>query len=134
MNRSISIPLLILTLALSACAGKTATEPATEPAIPEGTGIKGQVYLAECQGDQVAVDCFSQEPYQATLIIFNGAMEEITRFETESDGTFVFDIAPGVYYLHPYSANPYPIATDYQFSVVAGEYTEINVVYDSGVR
>jgi hypothetical protein len=131
MKRFITIPLLVLVLLLSACGGKTATPT---PAPTGKTGITGQVFLAECQGDQIAADCFSQEPYQATLILYDGKMEEIARVLTAEDGTFEYELEAGLYFLHPESLSQYPIATDYQFTVVAGELTEITVIYDSGVR
>lgn len=126
MKRFITLSLLMLTLFLAACGGKATDDG--------GTGIKGQIFLAECEGDQIAADCFSQEPYQATLIIYNAAFEEVARVETGVDGTFVFDLEPGTYFVHPESPGPYPIATDYQVSVVEGERTEITIIYDSGIR
>jgi hypothetical protein len=108
MKRFITTTFLALTILLAACGGKS----------DGGTGIKGQAFLAECEGDQVAVDCFTQEPYQATLVIYNAAFEEIARVETEADGTFVIDLEPGIYFVHPDSPGAYPLATDYQVSVV----------------
>ena len=125
MKRFITTTFLALTIFMAACGGK---------ADDGGTGIKGEVFLAECEGDQVAVDCFSQEPYQATLVIYNAAFEEIARVETEADGTFVIDLEPGVYFVHPDSPGTYPLATDYQVSVVEGERTELTIIYDSGAR
>jgi hypothetical protein len=131
MKRFITILLLVLVLFLSACGGEKAT---ATPARSGKTGITGQVFLAECQGDQIATDCFSQEPYQATLILYNGKMEEIARVLTAKDGTFEYELEAGIYFLHPESLSQYPIATDYQIIVVAGELTEITVIYDSGAR
>jgi hypothetical protein len=131
MKRYLSILLLLLAFLLAAC-GADAT--ATPVAGDGKTGIKGQVFLAECQGNEVATDCFSQEPYQATLIVYNGKLEEIARITTEEDGTFEFEIEAGVYFIHPYSPAQYPIATDYQVVVAEGEMTELTVIYDSGVR
>ncbi|MBI4732435.1 MAG: carboxypeptidase regulatory-like domain-containing protein [Chloroflexi bacterium] len=125
MKRFITTTFLALTLFLAACGGNAGDG---------GTGIKGEVYLAECEGDQIAADCFSQEPYRATLVIYNAAFEEIARVETEADGTFVFDLEPGTYFVHPESPGPYPIANDYQVTVAEGERTELIIIYDSGAR
>jgi hypothetical protein len=123
MKRLITVLLLTLMLLLTACDGGGS-----------GTGIKGQTFLAECEGDQIAADCFSQAPYQATLVIYNAAFEEIDRVVTDADGSFRIDLEPGVYFVHPFSPGAYPIANDYQVSVVEGEYTELTIVYDSGIR
>lgn len=126
MKRLTPFVLVFLFLFLAACGGNGTDE--------EGNGIKGQVFLAECQGDQVATDCFSQEPYQATLIVYNAAFEEIARVDTDEEGLFSFVLEPGVYFIHPYSPSPYPIATDYQVTVAEGDWTEMTILYDSGIR
>jgi hypothetical protein len=126
MKRFITLSLLILILFLAACSGKASSDG--------GTGIIGQTFLAECEGDQIAADCFSQEPYQATLVIYNAAFEEIARLDTEADGTFVYDLTPGTYFIHPESPATYPIANDFQVVVAEGERTELNIIYDSGAR
>jgi hypothetical protein len=129
MKKVILFPLLVLVLFLSACGGADGTPTPTGK-----TGIKGEVFLAECSGNQVATDCFSQVPYQATLVVYNQKMEEIDRILTDGEGTFEYEIEPGVYYIHPYSLEKYPIATDYQIVVVDGEMTEMTIIYDSGAR
>jgi hypothetical protein len=126
MKRFTPLFLVTLIIFLAACGGKAGNDG--------GTGIKGQAFLAECQGEGVAADCFSQEPYQATLVIYNAAFEEISRFETEADGTFVFDLEPGIYFVHPASPGLYPIANDYQVTVEEGVRTEMTIIYDSGAR
>lgn len=131
MKRYLSISLLLLTFLLAAC-GPNVT--ATPVAGDGTTGIRGQVFLAECQGPEVATDCFSQEPYQATLIVYDANLQEITRILTKSDGTFEFELEPGVYFIHPYSPSQYPIATDYQVVVAEGTMTELTVIYDTGMR
>jgi major membrane immunogen (membrane-anchored lipoprotein) len=134
MKRLIAIPLLALALFLSACGAKTEAT-ATPTATPIGkTGIMGRSFLAECQGDQVASDCISQKPYQATLIIYNSNLEEVTRITTADDGTFEIELDPGTYYLHPQSPGIHPVANDYQITVTAGAMTEVTIVYDSGLR
>lgn len=126
MKRFTPFVLVVLMVFLTACGGGGGDE--------EGTGIKGQIFLAQCQGPQIATDCFSQEPYQATLIIYNDAFEELDRVESDEEGFFSYSAEAGVYFIHPYSPGPYPIATDYQVVVVEGEWTEMTVIYDSGMR
>ncbi|MCX7608747.1 MAG: hypothetical protein N2049_05980 [Anaerolineales bacterium] len=123
--------LLSLTLLLVACrAHSTPTAVLSDGK----SGIKGQVFLAECQGQQIATDCFSQEPYQATLIIYNAQLQEVARILTQQDGTFELELEPGMYFIHPYSPGTYPIANDYQVVVTEGKMTELTIIYDSGTR
>ncbi len=131
MKRYLSILFLLLVFLLTACGAK----PTPTAAPSDGkTGIKGQVFLAECQGSEVATDCFSQEPYQATLVVYNAKFEEVAKILTKTDGTFEFEIETGVYFIHPYSPSQYPIAPDYKVVVTEGQMTELTVIYDSGAR
>lgn len=131
MKRYLTVWLVFLTLLLSAC--RAQATPTASPADGK-SGIKGQVFLAECQGPEIATDCFSQEPYQATLIVYNAQLQEIARILTNEDGTFEWVLEPGVYFIHPDSPGPYPIANDYQVIVTEGQMTELTIVYDSGMR
>jgi hypothetical protein len=76
-------------------------------------------------------------PYQATLIVLDSSgAREITRFQTDAEGRFRLPLAPGNYILHPETPEnmPMPIAPEQNFTVTEGRFTQINVVYDSGIR
>jgi hypothetical protein len=124
--------LLLLAIFL---ASLTACQPngSNQNTSPKST-LKGQVFLAECQGAEIATDCFSQQPYQATLIIYDGQMKEIARIVTNTDGTFEYKLPAGVYFIHPDSPGRYPIANDYKVVLQEGKTIELTILYDSGVR
>ena len=134
MQRLVS--LILLVLLLSACAPAVET-PSESDANAQGSldsGIEGQVYLGECQGPQIATDCFEFTPYPAVLVVYSMNGREIERFETDDEGQFRVSLPPGTYVLHPESRALYPVAPDQIFVVAEGEFTHIVVVYDSGVR
>lgn len=114
---------------LAGCAPKI-----NDPAEPLTSGIEGQVYLGECQGAQIATDCFEFTPYPAVLVVYNMNGREIERFETDDEGRFRVSLPPGTYILHPESLALYPVAPDQIFAVAEGEFSHIVVVYDSGIR
>ena len=52
------------------------------------------------------------------------------------DGSFRISLAPGEYILKPETPQnlPLPIAQEQQFTVWTGQFIELQVAYDSGIR
>jgi hypothetical protein len=133
----------IVLLALVGCADTAATEPATvtEPAeasTPESTtgqsGIEGQALIGPtCPVEQEGMDC-SDQPYQATATIFDESGNALTTFETGSDGRFEVVLEPGRYTLEPETGKPFPQASSQEVVVRAGEFTEVTILFDNGIR
>ena len=101
---------------------------------PRESGIEGQVLLGPmCPAAQPGQGC-SDQPYPATLTVNspNGGM--IVQFQTDGQGHFRVPLVPGGYILHPESPNGIPFAADQMITVGNGQYTQITVNYDSGVR
>ena len=116
----------VLVLMLSACA-------ALAPA-PADSGVQGQVFIGPmCPVVQEGQECPDQ-PYQADLTVMSPSGRVVLRFRTEPDGRFHVPLAPGDYILHPESPNVMPFAPDQPFTVVPGQFTEVIVTYDSGIR
>jgi hypothetical protein len=76
----------------------------------------------------------ADKPYLASFTILDANNNEVTRFNTDSAGHFKIELAPGSYTLHPLSENILPHATDQQVTVQPGEYTQVSVMYDTGMR
>ena len=109
---------------------------ACSPSIPANTGLAGTVTLGPvCPVVQVNHPCPDQS-YQATLTILTSTGKQVKQFTTDADGKFQIPLAPGDYILHPETPEnqPMPFAQEQPFSVVAGQFTQIEVVYDSGIR
>jgi hypothetical protein len=113
--------LLISTFLLAAC-GKT------------NTGIKGQTVLAKCTGTEIATNCAPQEPYPATLVIYDSNMNKIKSVRSAGDGTFLIELDPGTYFIHPDNTGKFPIAADFKVVVKKGTLTELMIYYDTGIR
>jgi hypothetical protein len=126
MKRLLSVLLMIATL--KACS--------TAPT-PDGTsGVFGRVTLGPvCPVVQVGESCPDQ-PYQATLSILAASGDKVARIVTDADGNFRISLVPGDYILQPETPEnqPLPIAQEQQFTVTAGQFTELLVTYDSGIR
>jgi len=98
------------------------------------TGIQGQVFLANCTGEEIAVDCTNIEPFEAILTVYDENVVVLQTVETKKDGTFVIALEPGTYYIHPQNNGDFPRAADFQVVVTEGEVVELTIQYDTGMR
>jgi hypothetical protein len=118
---------LALTIALAAC-GAQAAQP--------GTGIQGIVQVGPtCPVERINSPC-PPHPIATTVVVRDAAGQEVTRFHSAADGHFKVDLAPGTYALVGLNIGssmlPRPIPTS--VTVTSGNYTSVNIEYDSGIR
>lgn len=133
----------LLTVALAAgvlvavCGCSELGIPFDSPAAP--SGIRGMVLLGPTcptgaePGANDPVPCLT--PYAATLVVLDGENVAVTRVTSGSDGRFSVDLPPGEYVVAPETGtDSYPIAQPLSVVVSAGQYTEIEINYDTGIR
>jgi hypothetical protein len=102
--------------------------------IPADSGIQGQVSIGPlCPVMQVGVPC-PDRPYQATLTVLTPERRRVARFLTDPQGHFRYALSPGSYILHPESPGVMPHAAEVQFKVLPGQFTQLAISYDSGIR
>ncbi len=101
-----------------------------------GSGIAGLVTLGPtCPGPTRLNDPNCQDkPYQATITIQNMNGLEVAQVTSDAAGKFQVELPAGTYTLHPETPNTLPIAQDMEVTVKAGEYTQVTIQYDSGLR
>jgi hypothetical protein len=105
-----------------------------QEAVPADSGVEGQVLIGPmCPVVQVGQPCPDQ-PYQTKLTINGQDGKRITQVQTDQQGRFKISLKPGQYILHPESPNVMPFTAEQSFSVAAGQFTQITVNYDSGIR
>ena len=114
-------------VALSACG----TQPAKA-----GTGLQGTVTIAPTCPVQRVGGPACVAPLAATISVRNTSGQEVSRFRSASDGTFKLDLAPGTYTLVGISSGPagLPRPIPVTVTVVDGQYAQVNVMFDSGIR
>ena len=101
---------------------------------PRESGIEGQVWLGPmCPVVQQGQPCPDQ-PYPATLTVNSPNNGTVMQFQTDGQGHFRIPLGPGQYSLHAESPNGIPFATDQVIVVGVGQYTQVTVHYDSGIR
>ena len=100
------------------------------------SGIEGHVTKGPtCPGPVRigATDCQDQ-PFQANITILDEKDNLITQFQTDSVGYFKLSLNPGTYIIHPESGKPLPTAADQTVVVVGGQFTQVTIPYDTGMR
>jgi hypothetical protein len=103
---------------------------------PDGTsGIEGIVLLGPMCGGPVPSDnSCPDKPYQTTITVLGGQREQITQTQSDAAGLFRVPLAPGTYTLVPKVEGRYPTAGEQTVQVVAGQYTKVEIHYDTGIR
>lgn len=116
---------LLFVLLLTAC---------LQPPQPLDSGIEGTVTIGPmCPVMQSSNPCPDQ-PYQATLTVLTASGKKVFQFQTDENGRFRVDLAPGDYVLHPEAPNGLPFAADIPFTVNEHKFTQLEISYDSGIR
>ncbi len=98
------------------------------------SGILGKATLGpQCPVVSVDHPC-PDKPYAATLLIRASSGVEGT-LKTNDLGEFRQDLIPGEYQVIPQSPNAaYPRASEQKITVQKGQFTTVNVAYDTGIR
>lgn len=121
---------------LAGCALLPGTQPAAT-ATPLTSGVEGQTWLGpQCPVVQVDTPCPDLPYADATLAVLDASGKEIARLHTDAQGQFQLLLAPGTYTLRPMPPEnmPLPFAPEQTFTVVAGQFTALTILYDSGIR
>ena len=118
---------------------KQVVTPGPEPVACDPTassGIAGLVLIGPmCPVMQIDVPCPDQ-PYATTLVVRDSQGGEVCRTSSGDDGRFRVGLPPGEYELGPEPSefDRLPYTSPQWVTVVPGQYTEVLVSYDSGIR
>lgn len=132
MLKTIFIPMFIILFALSSCDQGV---PLTTSPTPS-SGIDGHVTEGPmCPGPvPIGNNSCPDQPYQANISILDANNTQITQTQTDVNGYFKISLSPGVYILHPESGKPFPHASDQTVVVTDEQYTQVTIMYDTGMR
>lgn len=103
------------------------------------SGIRGTVLLAPtCPGgqDPGAYDpVLCVTPYAASMVVLDSEGARAAGITSGPDGKFQVDLPPGEYLITPATgADTYPIAPPVSVTVATGQYAEVQINYDTGIR
>jgi hypothetical protein len=119
--------IVVLTAGLaSACGG--ASGPT---GLLEGTVTLGPITPVEQMGGEP-----NTRPYEASIDVTTPDGDVVETVESGSDGAFSVRLPAGSYRLVPRSPknSPLPYAAPVDTTIVAGETTNVEIAYDSGIR
>lgn len=117
---------------LTACAENSGSPPTP----PSNSGIEGQVYIGPtCPVATITSPC-PDAPFQATLTIQDANGKKVAQLATDALGRFRVALPAGTYLIVPETPNPGPPprGEPQSASVRAGQYTQVIITYDSGIR
>jgi hypothetical protein len=121
------IVIILLVVILSAGCGPALGQKIT-------SGVEGHVTVGPvCPVVQADHPC-PDKPFQATLTVLNLHGKKVLTIQTDENGYYHVPLKPGNYVLHPESPNLMPNAAEQSFSVLDGQFTTLDIVYDSGIR
>jgi hypothetical protein len=107
-------------------------------ALPEATGVRGTVTAGPtCPVETEPPDpgCAERPVAGAVLVFTDAGGLEVARVTSNTDGTFTVELAPGAYRV---SAEPVDglmgTPAPMEVQVEAGQWTELPVSYDTGIR
>ncbi len=101
------------------------------------SGIEGQVVIGPtCPGPTRGDRECQARPYQATIRVLDEHGGLVTVFQTAEAGEFRLPLAPGTYTLQPEPAGsqPFPFAKGQTTTVTTGQFTQVRITYDTGLR
>lgn len=116
--------------------GLVAISCASDVNRPNGPGLEGTVLRGPTCPVETENDPCPDEPFSALFHVFNLDEEEVATFTTSADGTFRITLAPGDYLIVPDQTAPiiHPSTQAKSVTVVAEKFTEVTLVFDTGIQ
>lgn len=112
-----------------ACGGEGFTQATPAPT----SGIEGRVAIRPVRPVERR-GVTNQRPYQAKITVLDAAGRDVASVESDAEGRFRLLLPPGSYVLRPESPGPYPRASEQRVQVRRNDMTQVEIVYDSGMR
>jgi hypothetical protein len=117
-------------IALGACAPVGASPTASSL----DSGVRGTVLIGPTCPVEIAGQSPCVKPYPGVLIVTDSDGKEVARTTAAADGTFSISLPPADYVILPQPGNPFPQAQPIDVTVVPGQFEDVQVNYDSGIR
>jgi hypothetical protein len=73
-------------------------------------------------------------PYQGLFVVTSNIGAEVTRATTDQDGEATIDLPPGNYTITPKVEGRLPSGAPTAVKVLSGQYVEVGIELDSGIR
>ena len=73
-------------------------------------------------------------PYEGLFVVTDSTGAEVARASTNQNGKATIDLPPGIYTVRPKVDGKFPSATLTTVTVLSGQYAEVSIGLDSGIR
>lgn len=135
------ILLVVGATAVLACAADSAAPRAADSGLSpvpseQTSGIRGKVLRGPLAGGPQTANAPSEAPFQATFYVRDRDGNEVTRFQSDEEGSFELLIAPGDYLIVAEASAPVfrPEEQQQAVTVPAGQIVELTLRFDTGMR
>ena len=127
MRKKTYIPLLLVLLVLTASCSASASGSGD-------SGIEGYAHIGPmCPVAREGEEC-PDAPYQAAFSVFDASGREVSTFESDEEGYFKVDLAPGTYTVQAEPTRGITHAEPQEVIIEEGGYTSVEMLFDSGIR
>ena len=115
-----------------------AENPAATPGpMPAPGGLSGAKFTAQlgptCPGPERPGQVCTK-PYQGMLAVKDAKGAAVAQVQTDENGKAALNLPPGEYVVTPIVEGPFPRGAPVTFTVQAGQYTEVSIELDTGIR
>ncbi len=118
--------------------GSASATPAPTPAEESyESGLEGQVLRGPvCPGPERLNSPCPDQPFSATFLALDGQENKVALFRTDEQGRFRVALPPGRYAIVPEESAPImrPGGQRKEVTVAEGEFTQVTLVFDTGIR
>ncbi|MBT8335546.1 MAG: hypothetical protein KJO11_03015 [Gemmatimonadetes bacterium] len=111
------------------CSGNSPVLPGDAP-----QGVEGRVWLGPQCPVQPSDGSCPDAPYSAVLDLQTAGGAHVTRLRSDTEGRFRAGLRPGRYRMVPRNGDPFPHASPVDFTVEAGRWLQIEILFDTGIR
>jgi hypothetical protein len=111
---------------------QTPSSPASAPAATSGIHLAATIGPT-CPGPERPGQVCTR-PYEGLFIVTDKAGAEVARATTDQNGEATIDLLPGTYTIAPTVEGKLPLAAATTVTVLSGQYAEVSLGLDSGIR
>ncbi len=126
------LPTLIAPQAVPEATPTALANPASTPNAASGVHLTATLGPT-CPGPQRPGQICTR-PYQGEFVVTNNAGTEVARVTTDQNGKATIDLPPGDYTIALEVAGKLPRSAPTTVTVLAGQYVEVNIELDTGIR
>jgi hypothetical protein len=105
----------------------------TANAASEKSGISGEVIIRPVR-PHATIGEQNLEPYRATIDVIDVNGHRVASVQSDPEGKFRIGLPPGTYTLRPQSSGSYPRASTQNVVVGPTGFSQVRIIYDTGIR